>query len=192
VGVGDGAVLEVEDVLAEVPNVAGVVVRVEVVRDLVQAPAEIRDVLGDQRLDRLASPLDDRVSGSSVTSVRNGCPSTWPSISTDSWLEIGNSGLVTFAGSERVGIARSTRRLSAATCRSVTSGCSIVAGRVAGRSTATAPPSGSGMGCALVLVVEQELPTSAAAVRAGTTIPHFLAMTHLLASSDARRMTGPR
>src|SRR5215218_2425431 len=55
------------------------------------------------------------VSGSNVTSVRNGLPSTWPTIRTDLCLETGNSGLVTLVGSEKVGITRSTRSLSGAT-----------------------------------------------------------------------------
>src|SRR5918911_3515234 len=55
------------------------------------------------------------VSGSNVTSVRNGLPSTCPTISTESCFETGNSGLVTLVGSEKVGILRSTRLLSGAT-----------------------------------------------------------------------------
>src|SRR5829696_9219920 len=55
------------------------------------------------------------VSGSNVTSVRNGLPSTWPTISTESCLDTGNSGLVTWVGSEKVGILRSTRSLWGAT-----------------------------------------------------------------------------
>jgi hypothetical protein len=55
------------------------------------------------------------VSGRSVTSVRNGFPSTWPSIRSESCDETGNSGLVMFVGSENVGISRSTRSLSGAT-----------------------------------------------------------------------------
>src|SRR5215212_823585 len=55
------------------------------------------------------------VSGSNVTSVRNGFPSTWPTISNDSCLETGNSGLVMLVGSEKVGIVISTRLLSGAT-----------------------------------------------------------------------------
>src|SRR5215204_4500274 len=55
------------------------------------------------------------VSGSNVTSVLNGLLSTWPTISTESCLDTGNSGLVTLVGSEKVGILRSTRLLSGAT-----------------------------------------------------------------------------
>src|SRR5215217_5237080 len=55
------------------------------------------------------------VSGSNVTSVLNGLPSTWPTISTESCLETGNSGLVTLVESEKVGILRSTRSLWGAT-----------------------------------------------------------------------------
>src|SRR5215208_4294525 len=55
------------------------------------------------------------VSGSNVTSVLNGLPSTWPTISTESCLDTGNSGLVTWVGSEKVGILRSTRSLWGAT-----------------------------------------------------------------------------
>src|SRR5215210_9447494 len=55
------------------------------------------------------------VSGSNVTSVLNGLPSTWPTISTDSCFETGNSGLVTSVGSEKVGTLRSTRLSSGAT-----------------------------------------------------------------------------
>src|SRR5215208_4399175 len=55
------------------------------------------------------------VSGSNVTSVLNGLPSTWPTISTESCLGTGNSGLVTLVESEKVGILRSTRLLSGAT-----------------------------------------------------------------------------
>src|SRR5215216_6716374 len=55
------------------------------------------------------------VSGTNVTSVLNGLASTWPTISTESCLETGNSGLVTLVGSEKVGILRSTRALSGAT-----------------------------------------------------------------------------
>src|SRR5215218_5419848 len=55
------------------------------------------------------------VSGSNVTSVLNGLPSTWPTISTESCLDTGNSGLVTLVGSEKVGILRSTRSLLGAT-----------------------------------------------------------------------------
>ena len=59
VRVGDGAVFEVEDVLAEVPHGAAVVLCVEVVRDLVEATVEIGDVLGDQSLDSAPLPLDE-------------------------------------------------------------------------------------------------------------------------------------
>src|SRR5215217_7952085 len=55
------------------------------------------------------------VSGSNVTSVLNGLPSTCPTISTESCLDTGNSGLVTLVGSEKVGILRSTRLLLGAT-----------------------------------------------------------------------------
>src|SRR5829696_6401291 len=55
------------------------------------------------------------VSGSNVTSVLNGLPSTWPTISTESCLDTGNSGLVTLVGSEKVGMLRSTRLLLGAT-----------------------------------------------------------------------------
>src|SRR5918994_6224445 len=55
------------------------------------------------------------VSGSNVTSVLNGLPSTWPTIRTESCLDTGNSGLVTLVGSEKFGILRSTRLLSGAT-----------------------------------------------------------------------------
>src|SRR5829696_8011988 len=55
------------------------------------------------------------LSGSNVTSVLNGLPSTWPTIGTDPCLETENSGLVTWVGSEKVGILRSTRLLSGAT-----------------------------------------------------------------------------
>jgi hypothetical protein len=41
----------VEDVLAEVPHRPVVGLGVEVERDLLDAPAEVRDVLGDERLD---------------------------------------------------------------------------------------------------------------------------------------------
>src|SRR5215208_4042494 len=55
------------------------------------------------------------VSGSNVTSVLNGLPSTWPTISTESCLDTGNSGLVMLVGSEKVGILRSTRSFWGAT-----------------------------------------------------------------------------
>src|SRR5215208_6439486 len=55
------------------------------------------------------------VSGSNVTSVLNGLPSTWPTISTESCLDTGNSGLVTLVGFEKVGMLRSTRLLLGAT-----------------------------------------------------------------------------
>ena len=58
-GVDDDAVLEVGDVLAEVPDGPVVGLGVEVVGDLLDAPVEIGDVLGDERLDPLALPLDD-------------------------------------------------------------------------------------------------------------------------------------
>src|SRR5919109_2294825 len=68
-----------------------------------------------------------RVSGSSVTSVRNGSPSTCPSIRTDAWSDTGNSGFVIVVGSEKVGIARSTRAWSGPTSSSDgTGGCGIV------------------------------------------------------------------
>ena len=44
------------------------------------------------------------VSGSSVTSVRNGWSSTRPRSRTDACCETGKSGLVMFVGSENVGI----------------------------------------------------------------------------------------
>lgn len=70
-----------------------------------------------------------RVSGRSVTSVRNGSPSTSPRSKTDSCCEIGNSGLVMVVGSVNVGIAVSTRSPSGARGRSPrTDGCGIVAG----------------------------------------------------------------
>ena len=59
VGVGDDPVLVVEDVLAEVPDVAGVVLRIPVERHLVDPPVEIGDELRDQRLDLLAVHVDD-------------------------------------------------------------------------------------------------------------------------------------
>jgi hypothetical protein len=57
--VGDGPVLEVEHVLTEVPDGSVVGLGVEVVRDLVDTPVEVGDVLGDERLDLLALPLDN-------------------------------------------------------------------------------------------------------------------------------------
>ena len=58
--VRDDAVLVVEDVLAEVPDGSVVVLRVVIERDLLDAAVEIRDVLGDERLDGPAlGPLDD-------------------------------------------------------------------------------------------------------------------------------------
>src|SRR5215204_3146214 len=55
------------------------------------------------------------LSGSNVTSVLRGLPSTWPTISTDPCLETENSGLVTLVGSEKFGTLRSTRSLWGAT-----------------------------------------------------------------------------
>ena len=54
--VDDDAVLEVGDVLAEVPDRSVVGLRVEVVGDLLDAPVEVGGVLRDQRLDPLAAP----------------------------------------------------------------------------------------------------------------------------------------
>ena len=50
-----------------------------------------------------------RVYGSSVTSVRNGLPSTCPRNRIDACSETGNSGFVISVGWENVGTARSTR-----------------------------------------------------------------------------------
>ena len=60
VRVRDVSVLVVEDVLPEVPDRTVVGLSVVVERDLLDAPVEIGDVLGDTRLDRLTfGPLDD-------------------------------------------------------------------------------------------------------------------------------------
>src|SRR5687767_3634185 len=67
------------------------------------------------------------VSGSSVTSVRNGLPSTRPTMRTDSCFETGNRGFVMLVGSENVGVARSTRLPCGAVGRSSrTTGWGIV------------------------------------------------------------------
>src|SRR5215475_13383031 len=66
------------------------------------------------------------VCGSSVTSVRNGLPSTRPTNNTEACRETGNSGLVTLVGFENFGTLRSTRLLSGATWTlSGKSGCGI-------------------------------------------------------------------
>src|ERR687894_1890507 len=54
------------------------------------------------------------VPGSSVTSARNGLPSTVPSCRDWVTWEIGNSGLVISPGRENTGVPRSTRRHSGA------------------------------------------------------------------------------
>jgi hypothetical protein len=54
------------------------------------------------------------VPGSSVTSARNGSPSTVPSCRDWSTAATGNSGLVIAVGRENTGTARSTRRPSGA------------------------------------------------------------------------------
>ena len=70
-----------------------------------------------------------RVSGSNVTSVRNGSPSTRPSMSTDACRDTGKSGFVIVAGSENEGIATSTRSWVGATGRFPgTAGCGISPG----------------------------------------------------------------
>jgi hypothetical protein len=62
--IADGAVGVVEDVLAEVPDGAVGGLGVEVERDLLDAPVQIGDVLGDERLDALArAPFDDPGAG---------------------------------------------------------------------------------------------------------------------------------
>jgi len=60
VRVGDGAVLVVEDVLAQVPYGAVIGLGVAVERDLVKAPVEVGDVLRLERLDPPAVPADGR------------------------------------------------------------------------------------------------------------------------------------
>ena len=58
--IGDVAVIAiVEDVLAEVPDVSVVALGVEVEGDLLHAPFEIADELGDDALHRLPVPLGD-------------------------------------------------------------------------------------------------------------------------------------
>ena len=58
VGIGDGAIGEVEDVLAEVPDRSVIGLGIEVVGDLLDAPVEEGVVLRDDGLDLLALPLD--------------------------------------------------------------------------------------------------------------------------------------
>jgi hypothetical protein len=65
------------------------------------------------------------VSGRSVTSVRNGLPSTWPRNRTDACFDTGKSGFVTSVGCEKVGTRRSTRWLAGATAMCGTTGCGI-------------------------------------------------------------------
>jgi hypothetical protein len=56
--VGDHAVQVVEHVLAQVPHGPVGRLRVEIERDLFDSPVEIRDVLGDERLDAAAVQID--------------------------------------------------------------------------------------------------------------------------------------
>ena len=100
VGVGDDAVLVVEDVLAEVPDRAVVGLGVAVERHLVDAPVQVGDVLRD-RASRPAGPFHSMilVSGSRVTSVRNGLPSTCRrACRTERPALTGSSGLVIGSG----------------------------------------------------------------------------------------------
>jgi hypothetical protein len=84
-----GSVAEIEHVLPEVPDGSVVGLRIEVVGDLRDPAVEERVVSRDDRLDLDALPFDDRVSESSVTSVRKGSPSTRPKSRTDSCSETG-------------------------------------------------------------------------------------------------------
>src|SRR6188472_1968612 len=68
-----------------------------------------------------------RVSGRTVTSVRNGWSSTVPTSRFEDWSAMGNSGFVISVGFENVGTARSTRSAGSATSMSVTLGCGICA-----------------------------------------------------------------
>src|SRR3990172_12467904 len=81
-----------------------------------------------------------RGSGRTVTSVRNGFPSTLPTRSTDAWLETGKSGFVMVVGSEKTGPAGSPRADCGAIARpSGGTGCSIWAAGVALGATGAGP-----------------------------------------------------
>lgn len=89
--------------------------RVVVERDFFDAPVEICDVLGDERLDPLAlGPLDDpRLREEGGLRVER-LTSTVPFRMAECSSLIGKSGFVTLVGSENAGAAISTRSLSGA------------------------------------------------------------------------------